>query len=217
LGVAADPEAGKSLSNALKSRQMEVDLSHAVRCMRFGQPAEQIACEYGETLYDIVVVAAGRNKTGTDRLGETVKAVLEMTNAAVLVVKQEQERFDRVLICTAGGEGNRSDLRVGGRLAKRLGVPITLLHVARSPAAGIDPQPAVEMLQKIGVRTKIITREAEDLIEGIVAEANEGGYDLIVIGSSGPKSRPHLGPDDITLQALARIGPPVLIVPADEA
>jgi len=118
LGVASDPEAGRALNAALKNRQAGADMSHAVRCLRYGHPAEQIACEYAETLYEMVVVAAGhRRQTRPYRLDETVKSVLEMTNAAVLVVKREREAFERMLICTSASETDKSGVRIGGRLA----------------------------------------------------------------------------------------------------
>ena len=170
----------------------------------------------------MVVVAAGhQRKTWPDRLNETVNAVLEMTDVAVLVVKREREALERMLICTAAGEPGKSDVRVGGWLARRLGVPVTLLHVTHgsttpSTLAKGHLQRAAATLRAFDVPAEIRVREAKRAAEGILAEAEGGNHDLIVVGGHGPQSRSAFALDDVTLQVLAGTDKPVLVVPAEE-
>lgn len=222
LGVTSDPEAQEAVNPSGNGSRKEVELSNAVRCLRYGQPAEQIACEYSETLYEMVVVAAGAPYgTQWDRLGATVKAVLEMTEAAVLVVKREKHSFERILIGTTAGSSGKSNVRVGGRLARRLGVEVTLLHVS---CESMDPghsvlghlQRASATLRAMDVQNEVRVRQARTTVEGIMEEADEGKYDLIVVGSHGPRSRPPFALDDVTLQILARTPQSVLVVPTEE-
>ncbi len=221
LGVTDESEAGLDLVAALRT-QKEVDLSLAVKCLRYGLPAEQIACEYAEALYEMVVVAVDyEHKTQPERLRETVQGVLAMTNAAVLVVKKEPEKYRRMLICTATHEAGKNNVRVGGRLARRLGIPATLLHVASGSDSAMrfarnHLHLAAATLRAMDVSNNIHIRPAMNPVEGILAEAREGEYDLIVVGSHGPGSRPPFALEDITLQVLAEAQQPVLVIPAEE-
>jgi nucleotide-binding universal stress UspA family protein len=59
-------------------------------------------------------------------------------------------------------------------------------------------------------------RTAATPVEGILAEAEAGDHDLIVIGSHGPRSRMLFKLNDVMLQVLANANRPVLVVPTDK-
>jgi len=52
-------------------------------------------------------------------------------------------------------------------------------------------------------------------LEGILMEAREGDYDLVVVGGHGPRTRSIRARDDITLQILDSLNRPVLVVPEE--
>jgi sulfate transport system ATP-binding protein len=219
LGVAADSDASETLSDTLKRRQQETGLKAELR-IRQGNPLEQIANEQAETLYEMLILAAGSQSDG--RLNELVQQVLERMNAAwaapVLVVKGDRTTITHILICTAAGEPGKSDVRAGGRLARRLRATATLLYVTReregpSERACAHLERATATLRALDVASTIRTRPAATPVEGILAEAHAGNYDLIVIGSHGPVARSVFGRDDVALQVVAKADRPVLVVP----
>src|SRR5205085_8801069 len=67
-------------------------------------------------------------------LSKTLVTLLEQIDTPVLVVKGERKSIKRILICTAAGEPGKSDVKVGGRLARRLGASVTLLYITRDSA-----------------------------------------------------------------------------------
>jgi nucleotide-binding universal stress UspA family protein len=126
-----------------------------------------------------------------------------------------------MLICTAAGEPGKSDVRVGGWLARRLGTAATLLYVLRE---GAEPPPLVRAhferaaatLRGLDVATDVRYRPSASPADGIIEEVREGSYGLLVVGAHGPQARSALARDDVTLQVIARSDAPVLVVPAEE-
>jgi len=200
--------------------------------VRFGRASEQIATEQAESLYDMLVMTARprvqsrlpvlESRAVARQLGETLMTVLRYADIPVLVVKGERSQVDRILICTAAGEPGKTDIREGGRLARRLGAAVTLLYVARgSENIGsltrnhLDR--AAATLRRIDVDADVRIRNAPTALEGIIAEAREADIDLIVIGAHGPRSRSRFRLNDVMLQVLSTADRHVLVVPADKA
>ncbi|HBY92779.1 MAG TPA: hypothetical protein DEP84_02260, partial [Chloroflexi bacterium] len=219
LGVADDPEAADALHTALTRRQHAQGLRPAELLVRHGNPAEQIASAEAEAVYELLVLAASDDpEAHPERLGATVRAVLEQTAMPVMVVKGEGTGFQRLLICTAAGEPGKGDVRFGGRLARRLGASVTLLYVTTtgeelSPLARAHLERASVTLRALELASEVWVRPSMTAAEGILAVARDGDYDLIVMGSHGPQSRSIFGLDDVTLQVLAGADRPVLVVP----
>lgn len=231
LAVAEDPDKGEALRAKLAERVKAESLPEAALRVRFGNAAEQIAAEQAASLYEMLVMTA-RARSRTSRipvleargiarqLGETLMTVLEHADIPVLIAKGERTGLERVLICTAAGEPGKSDVRVGGRLARRLGAKVTLLYVARgmeevSPLARGHLDRAASTLKAIDVESEVRIRNATSPIAGILAEASEGNHDLIVIGAHGPRSRSRFKLNDVMLQVVSSAPHHVLIVPAD--
>ncbi len=219
FGVASDPETVQSLRAALQRRQQEACLSGVELRLRSGSPAEQIAIEQAESLYDFLVMAAPDN--AGERFSSTITTVLERTTMPVLVVKGEQTTIRRILICTAAGEPGKQDVRVGGRLARRLGAAVTVLYVSSTmgqlhPPIYAHLEQAVATLRALDLKADSCIRAVSTPTEGILAEARTGAYDLIVVGGHGPHLSSIFGLDDITLQVLIGADRPVLVVPGEE-
>ena len=231
LAVAEDPDKAEALRAKLAERAKAESLPEAALRVRFGNAAEQIAAEQAASLYEMLVMTA-RARSRASRipvlearaiarqLGETLLTVLQHADIPVLIAKGERTGLERVLICTAAGEPGKSDVRVGGRLARRLDAKVTLLYVARgmeevSPLARGHLDRAAATLKAIDVESEVRIRNATSPIAGILAEAAEGDHDLIVIGAHGPRSRSRFKLNDVMLQVVSSAQRHVLVVPAD--
>jgi sulfate transport system ATP-binding protein len=231
LSVAEDSYTAETLRTKVTERVQAESLPEAAVRVRFGKVAEQIAAELAASLYEMLVMTARARSRAkrlpmlearaySRQLSETLMTVLDHTDVPVLIAKGERTRLERILICTAAGEPGKSDVRVGGRLARRLGAAVTLLYVAREPD-GVNSltrshlDRAAATLNAHDVESQVRVRSAATPIAGIMAEATEGDYDLIVIGAHGPRSRSRFRPNDVMLQVLTAAHQHVLVVPPD--
>jgi sulfate/thiosulfate transport system ATP-binding protein len=186
--------------------------------VRRGDPVAEIAAEQAQSLYDFVILTGGA--------APAFNGLLDRLSTALLVLRGDRPALARILICTAVGEPGKADVRVGGWLARRLDAEVTLLHVSVGAAGGRDPERWVQVhldrgvatLRALEVKSRGAIRRARTPAEGILAEAAEGGYDLIVMGRHASRPGPLFRPKaaDITLRILAGTQTPVLIVPAEE-
>jgi sulfate transport system ATP-binding protein len=214
LGVSEGTRPPDALQQKLKSRFEGETVDVRVRS---GEPAEQIRNEQAESYYDLVVLKASGQKAVKNA---AVRRLLRDTSTPLLFGSPRRDTFERVLICTAVGEPGKSDVRVGGWLAGRMNAHVTLLHVSRDAApppkwirAHLDL--GVATLSGFDVTAEAKVRPAVSPLEGILSEIREGDYDLVVIGSHGPRVRSVTARDDISLRILERTERPVLVVPEE--
>jgi len=219
LAVAATPEEAEQAKAALVKRFAEAGLLAVEPLVRQGGAYEQLMREHSESLYEMLLLPAGAGPV------ESVSAlsyqVLEQPGIPVLVVKGKRPGLRRILICTAGGEPGKADVRGGGQLAQRVGAEVTLLYIARkqnlvSRLTTLHLERAAATVRAMDVKAEIKIRSANKPVDGILAEAREGDYDLIVIGSHGPPLRSAFPTDDVTIQTVARADRSVLIIPPEE-
>ena len=213
LGVVPENEKPDPLRERFKT-EFEQD-AEEIR-VRVGDPAEQIRNEQAETFYDLVVLGPIGPKA--IRSGPVRRLMREASTP--LLFGEAREHFGKVLICTAVGEPGKSDVRVGGWLAGRLGASVTLLHVSRDASepprwirAHLDQ--GVATISAFDVKAEAVVRQAASPLEGILMEARKGDYDMVVIGGHGPRTRSMTGRDDVTIQILDNAKRPVLVVPED--
>lgn len=214
LALADDAEDSTRLSATLKKRSEEEGLEVRVRV---GDPADQVLNEQAEKFYDLILLGATAPGERV-RLDATVQTLLQRTRTPLLFLLTDPPRLERILICTAVGEPGKVDIRVGGWLAGRLNAHVGLLHIARDekePPVYVQAhlERGVATLRGLDVSVECRIRHARTPAEGILGEAREGHYDLIVVGSHGPPSRSILGRDDVTAQIIQRADRPVLVVP----
>lgn len=236
LVVADGPEAAEALRLAFNKRQDESGSLQAELRVRYGNPAEQIAAEQAESLYEMLILAAPvraksssqsrmarlpglEARTRIRRLGETFISVLQHADIPMLLVKGEKTDIERVLICTAAGEPGKNDVIVGGRLAQRLGALPTLLHVTRDRD---DPKVtrkhldrAVAALRALDLEGDARVRHSATAASGILEEVKEKNHDLIVLGSYGPRSKAFFDLNKVMLQVASDVDRSVLVVPTD--
>src|SRR5262249_18917416 len=127
LGVAGKRKAAQRLRESLEQRRREHGLSAEVQ-VREGDPKEQIVLEESDLRYDFALLGEQRRWLRSRRLRSTAEVLLERAVTPFFVVKSAQP-FSSILICTAAGEQSQADIRVGGWIARRLNIPVTLLHV----------------------------------------------------------------------------------------
>ncbi len=189
--------------------------------VRQGAIADEILLEAQEGHYELVVL--GRTPTPHQMdLEPVARHLLEWIELPVLLVPQPRSPIERMLICTAAGEPGKSDVLFGGRLARRLGAFVTVLHVLRSQApqeerarAERHLRRAQASLEALGVRCQIKVKE-EPALRHILSEAESGDYDLIVIGAPGPRAPYQFRQSDMATQIITSTTRPVLVVPLVE-
>jgi nucleotide-binding universal stress UspA family protein len=215
LAVVPNPEVAERARVGLRARLPE----EAEPRVRVGVTVEQILAEQAEGFYDFVVLPPSARGGGSpvDELGPEL---LEKATTPLLFAVGTPGDLGRVLICTAVGEPGKADVRLGGWLAGRMGAAVTLLHVVRSEeesarATRVHLDLGVSTLAGLEVTAESRIRKASTAVDGILAEAEEGKYGLVVIGGHGPRSGFRRGREaDVTLQVLRRATRPVLVVPA---
>jgi sulfate transport system ATP-binding protein len=236
LGVAASPDDEPRLGAWLKDvarPAREVKGAEIAVRTRVGNAAEEIQAELEEHPYELVILGSA----GGASLGETASRVARALYVPVLIVPSPRPAIRRILICTALGEPGKADIEFGGRIARRAGASVTILHVrpessrrvdlAASEEAAIsrDLQPAgaahlekgLKTLDRLTVTGQVKVRYGH-IVDEIFAEAESGDYDLIVIGAhgGGARGRPPRPADathDIAHAVVSRARLPVLMVP----
>jgi sulfate transport system ATP-binding protein len=217
LTVTDDANAVDPLRAALTERAAAEGMLEAEAVVRRGDPAVEIADEQRQSVYDFVVLQPSQ-PIGR---GELLRRLSEVLATPLLVVQGEPVTFSRILICTAVGEPGKADVRVGGWLARRLGAEVTLLHVlpegsSAAPWVKTHLDAGLATLRALEVRSRATLRPARGALAGILEEAAEGGYDLIVMGRHAPRPGERARRADVSLQILGGTGKSVLIVPPDE-
>ncbi len=218
LGVAPDGEEIEAARRAIREELAAHDAVSGDVKVRSGSMTEQILAELSESFYDLLVADGRLDADRRQMAAET--EVLERGRTPVLFARGGPRAIRTILICTAVGEPGRTDVRFGGWLAARLKARVLLLHVARpesTPAPWVNAhlERGVRTLHALGVQGDAQVRAARTPLEGILAEARSGGYDLVVIGRHTGPVRSVRGKDDVTFQVLRSIDRSVLVVPAD--
>lgn len=227
VGIGQDSESGDAFMNRLTKRQKKAGLSHADLRFRYGNPVHQITREQTETLYEMLILSVkpglfGRFDPRPNRIGSTLMRILKNATIPVLVVNGRGHEIERMVIYLADGEKDLIDVLDGGRLAKRLGLPVTLLHVA-SATGKLSPETESHLnreltaLKELGVNCDLHLRQASTPVQGMIAEFHGGEYEILVMGQHRSGPRKIVAVDSLTLQVLSRVDRPVLVIPYKES
>ena len=170
-----------------------------------GKPVRQIL-KYERDNPCSLIVMGERDGGRTDLfLSSVVQQVVRQARAPVLVVKQERTSLERILVCTAAQGPVEPVIGLGAHLAGLTGARVTLLHVTNplpGMYAGLESmeellsellQTDTPVAQHLRLGAELLNRQgltaAVKLRYGVAAheilrEAEEGDYDLIVLGKS---------------------------------
>lgn len=206
--------------------------------LRQGSPTRRILAEARAGDHDLIVIGAHQGSPLVPRLaGSVARQVIRRAKASVLVVRGDRPQLGHLLICTGGSEVAEPVVEMGARLAGAARGRATLLHVAThvpSMYTGLSEieetlpellssdtsvaqhlRHGAETLARHGVTAELELRHGVAADE-ILREAQEGDYDLIVIGASGATGRFRgwlLG--NVTWQIIDQALRPVLVVKGD--
>jgi nucleotide-binding universal stress UspA family protein len=186
---------------------------------RQGNTPTEIILETQEGHYEVVVL--GRQEKSSSRgLGFIANQILTGIHVPILLVETSRPKIERILICTAAGEPGKMDVLFGGRLARQTGAQVMVLHIPHPESSRVALRrverhlsQAQDTLDALGIPTEYRIKEYTPLVEGITREAEDGDYDLVVIGASFQPHSHQLRWMDIASQIIQGTNRPVLVVP----
>ncbi|MBS1262896.1 MAG: hypothetical protein MAG715_00060 [Methanonatronarchaeales archaeon] len=171
-----------------------------------GDPAKQILKRVRKGDYDLVSLGSGGRGIFTKEiLGFVANRVIKESPTSILVMKGEQEKCERVLVCTKGGAESLEVFEFAGRLLSGGDFEVTTLYVGEPfprlqgymetveediqqvvedfrPPGEPYIEKGVEKLKGYGLDSERKVREG-DFQEQVLEEAGGGNYDLVVLGS----------------------------------
>lgn len=237
LGVVEAPDEERKVnrmiertSNALCEYVADIETR-----IRRGHAAEEILKETEESEYDLVVVGS-RGRRGITRflLGSTAARLARYCQAPVLIVKGIRKDIKRILVCTGGAKCGERDTELAARVAALTGASVTVLHVMSqlplTPDAKMSDleNPTEALLETDAPEAVHLRRDLrilQDLnvdggakvrhglvIDEILAEVEEGDYDLIVAGAHIASGVQRFVLSDTTEEIVLSSDRPVMVV-----
>jgi len=214
-----------------------VPLYFVERKIRNGDSIKEIMSEALESTYDLVAVGGGR-QLGLlhPKLGSTTSKLVRKLHTHFLVARNVPKIVSKVLFCTGSEAPANMTMTLGGEWISNTDAEIGLLHVLPEKSGDADVADALhekttpnnneqrdsiltqasQQLKDAGVKNEIVSRMRQGLIvEEVIKELTEGGYDLLVIGAHyQPGQDRWQGTllDDVTDQLLNRCSCSVLII-----
>jgi nucleotide-binding universal stress UspA family protein len=205
---------------------------------KFGDPVPEIIRRTREMAYDLVVIGAERRRTQEFFLPSTkAYSIAEAIAPPVLVVPVACPAFKRILICSGGGTYIENAVRFTSGIAKHLSAEVALLTVIPQPpamhgtlfrrqedvAALLNSNSALarnlrtekEIFERAGVPVVVQIRHGI-VIDQILAEVEEGAYDLVVSGSWPVRDAwRNYAIGNVTREIVNRTNRPVLVIRSD--
>lgn len=184
----------EKITNEARMLFMEEEVAAEAHIDRWRDPAESIL-ELSKG-YDLTIMGAhGENEKEPYALGSVTKKVIRHAKQPVLIVKNVS-MLSNMLACVDGSEHSINALRYGVQLAEKMGSNITMLNVQDKNVFETAPDIVKDCVLKSifskarevvkGAKLKISERlEAGVPSDVIVKVAEEGGHDLIIMGSRG--------------------------------
>jgi nucleotide-binding universal stress UspA family protein len=213
-----------------------------------GDAVDVILREIREHNYDLIVLGVHRRRRLTLLRPKLVaKYIARRIHVPLLVVSPEWYRLEKILICTGAEPEDEQVIRFGGEFAARCGANVTLLHVMSQLQiiesanrddlrSGVDAHienethegqhlvGAMEILEAAGIQQdKYQVELAHGLVvDKIIEEGREGGFDLIILGAVGLSEDGERAleverfmHENVPVRVLGKAQRPVLIVHAD--
>jgi nucleotide-binding universal stress UspA family protein len=225
-------EALDKQAQPLRSRNVTLDI-----IVHAGEPIREILDRTSKTTYELVVIGARwTGATGDHWRSEKTYEVIKAIRPPVLVAIGECKSLKHFLVCTGGKEFIERAVQFTGKLAAAVGATLTLLHVMAEPPAiyadlvqleedveqllaskselGTNLRQQKRELERLGVSAEVRLRHGI-VIDQVFEEVREGGYDLIVTGTSQARGLlRHYIMGDLTRSILNRATCPVLVARA---
>lgn len=188
--------------------------------VRKGSYTEEVIKEAQEGFYEIIIFDLTE---GIRDFVERKMHLLLSLKIPVLLVKNNHSQIRRILICTAGGEPGKGDIRFGSRVARLTGADVVLFHVAHTYKSSEELRRAeyhLELgkitLDALDIKSDIKIELHDNIVGRIISETGKNEYDLIVMGASFPRVSRFFSLPNITNQIISKAQIPVLIVPMED-
>jgi nucleotide-binding universal stress UspA family protein len=205
--------------------------------IRLGPPAEEIIREAEEGGYNLLIVGERQYQGLMTRfLGSTTQRIVEQAPCPVIIAKGKIGPIQRILLCDSNLEEPSLLRRLITQLAGlvRGEEEVTILHVMSQISAwpGIPGKQlranAEELIREHTPEGQLLERDLHLLerfklqsvpkirhglvVDEILAEAREGDYDLVVIGSHQGGGWQRFLLDDLAHQIIVQMDRPILVV-----
>jgi nucleotide-binding universal stress UspA family protein len=191
-----------------------------------------------EGCYDLVVDLRERRRTPLLRFRQTCSRFAQLVDTTLLLAHPAPVEISKVLLCSGGEATSEVTIKAARNWLKLLDAEIHLLHVMsqvpldyahsdedlqvdaeaaidHETREGVHLKHGMQWLKEAGVTRDIIPVLRHGLVlDEIIDEIKEGGYDLVVVGAHlRVKNRLlNLLLEDITDQLLASVRVPFLII-----
>lgn len=205
---------------------------------KVGNPIEEIVRRTAESSFDLVVIGATRkDMRGAFWLSSKAYKIVKEVEPPVLIVAGRSVALKKILICSGGKSYIDDAVQLTGRIARGIGAPITLLHVIPELPAiyahlpkmrestdwllksntelGINLRKEKEALEAMGVAAEVKLRRGT-VLEEILNEIREGGYDLVVTGSALSRGLRTYVLGDVSREIVNRASCAILVVRSRE-
>jgi len=207
--------------------------------IRFGRPALELPAELEEGNYDLVVMGKLSKLSWFERFGgDPAWALLSTMPTALLFAKGVSDDFDRILLCDSLGwdgtlvgvlnkrfpqlfKGKRefTILHVMSQIGAQPGVKSWELRASAEELIGAGTIEGERIKEELGalkerlrVQVKPKVRHGP-VVEEIMAEAEIGGYDLIVVGAHHGTGWQRFLLENLASRIIAASRKPVLVLP----
>lgn len=187
--------------------------------LRYGEePVREIAAQADESQADMVIMGR-RGVHWLERLmlGEAAARVIGHVKCSVLVVPKESGMWDKGLLLAVDGSRYADAAAVSaGALAKRCGLPVTVLAVCASDDLKCDAiKPVADRVRDLliadGVPAESVVMEGRPA-DCIVQAAADNDCDLVVVGCHGRTGLDRLLMGSVSQQVVVQARCPVLVV-----
>ncbi len=213
-----------------------------VSCLTTIEPGNspQVIARYAnQGRYLTIVGPLGRSAWRRAVHGRSIRRIMQQLTSPILYVRNAQLKLDRILLCM-GGLGYAVSMEMAAlELAKSTGARVVLLHVVEPvtlayPTAieiqshwqtiletntpqGRNLKRALDLAQATGLPIELKVQRG-NVVHEILAEAQQGNYDLIGLGSPySAHSLRHLYLPNVTADVAEALECPILTVRQSEA
>lgn len=216
--TAPDPATPPERLALLRETALGAGLVSVDTKVRTGEFHREVVRELQEGNFELGILQRPPRGEAENEYWVRIGKILERSSTPLLLVDAPCLQIRKVLLCTAGGEPGKADIRFGGRIARICGVKATVFHARREHPSPQETRrierhmvQAFHFLQVMGVEatTKVANAPA---LDALVRESIAGTYDMIVVGApppSGDRAR------SFHAKLAAQTSLPILIVPMD--
>jgi len=187
--------------------------------------------------YDMVLMGVHRRrKIWPSDFRQLSNKIIRNCPIPIMLVRKVSDRFERMLVCTGGFESTEPIVELSAKLAGTANIKATVLNVSGaipSMYTGLGEMDetieellvtdtplaqhlrrSAEILANSDIAAEVVVRHG-DVVEVILEEADEGKYDLIVLGESGARRLSGMLMGNVTQQIINRAASAVLVYKGD--